>query len=103
MSTNNGNDTNKSPHILNASSNLIGFSFVLFSTLQILNLGKETLIDEIAVVEMLLFSVSSLFSFMSMRISSEHKSYLYEKVADYIFFAGLITIFLSAVALLLFK
>jgi hypothetical protein len=103
MSTNNGNGDSKSHHILNASSNLIGFSFVLFSTVRILNLGKETLIDEIAVLEMILFSISSLLSFMSMRSASEYKSYLYEKIADYIFFSGLGTIFLSSIALLLFK
>ena len=66
----NRNNENKSPHILNASSNLVGFSFLLVTTIQVIGLPKTTLIDEVAAIETLLFCVSSLFSFMSMRTTS---------------------------------
>ncbi len=98
MSTNNDNNNN-SPHILNASSNLVGFSFIVLTTVRVLGLPNITIIDKIATAEILLFCVSSLFSFMSMRAASERRSNLYENVADYIFFSGLIILSLAAVLL----
>ena len=99
MSTNSENNSGKSPHILNASSNLVGFSFILLTAIKVIGPQKTTLVDDIAAVEILLFCVSSLFSFMSMRTASEYKAYLYESIADYIFFAGLSILSLAAVLL----
>jgi hypothetical protein len=36
------------PHILNASSNLLGICFVVLTSLKVLNVAKNTIIDEVA-------------------------------------------------------
>jgi hypothetical protein len=97
MPENNANDQGKSPHILNASSNLVGFSFLLLTAVKTFGLQRATLIDDVAAVEVLLFSVSSLLSFMSMRATSAHQSYFYENIADIIFFIGLSILSLGAI------
>jgi len=90
------NNNNNSPHILNASSNLVGFSFLVLTTVKVLGLPNITVIDQIAAAEIFLFCVSSLLSFVSMRTSSERRSNFYEYIADYIFFIGLIILSLTA-------
>lgn len=96
------NKENKnSSHILNASSNLVGFSFILFTTIRAIGLSKDTLLDEIAALEILLFCISSLFSFMSMRTNSEQRANFYENVADFIFFIGLGILCIVAILLTL--
>ncbi len=90
-------NNNKAPHILNASSNLVGFSFLLLSAVKLFGLSYPTFVDDIAAVEVLLFSVSSLFSFLSMRSRQTSKSLFYESLADVIFFAGLTILCFAAV------
>ena len=38
-------DKDKSPHILNASSNLLGLCFVVLTSLKLLNIAGKTIID----------------------------------------------------------
>ena len=95
------NENNKAPHILNASSNLVGFSFVLFTAVKAFGLSGATLIDDIAAIEVVLFCMSSLFSFMSLRTVSVQKSNFYENVADIIFFIGLGILSLAAIFIML--
>ena len=90
----------RAPHILNASSSLVGFSFVLLSTIRLLGVGKSSFLDEIAGLEILLFCISSLFSFLSLRQESEAKALFYEGVADYVFLTGLGVLLVAAVMLL---
>jgi hypothetical protein len=89
-------DNNKSPHILNASSNFVGFSFLVLSAVQALRVSGVTILDEIAALEILIFSTSSFLSFLSMRANTERKSYLYENAADFIFFSGLLLLLFTA-------
>lgn len=90
------NNNNKSPHILNASSNLVGFSFIVLTTIQALHGTAATIIDEIAALEILIFIASSFFSFLSIRENLEKKSYFYENIADVIFFVGLTLLFVAS-------
>lgn len=92
----------KSPHILSASSNLVGFSFIVLTTVQALHVSSTTILDEVASVEILLFSASCLLSFLSIRSSSENRSRLYEDIADATFFVGLAMLF-AAAAIILFS
>ena len=78
------------------------FIRIMSLSVGIVGLPKTTLIDEVAAIETLLFCVSSLFSFMSMRTTSEHKSYFYENIADYIFFVGLGILSITSILLTLF-
>lgn len=89
-------DNKKSPHILGASSNLVGFSFIILTTIQVLHIGQLTLIDEIAAIGILLFSASCFFSFLSIRTKKETKSLFYENIADLIFFTGLLLLLIAA-------
>lgn len=82
----------KSSHILSASSNLLGICFILLTSLKLFNISKNTIIDEITLVAIILFMTSCLFSFLSIR-SVTKRSDLYEKIADFIFLAGLFLLF----------
>jgi hypothetical protein len=86
----------KSPHILNASSNLLGICFILLTSLRLLSNTEKTIIDEITVAATILFTASCIFSFLSIR-GHTRKSDLFEKVADYIFLAGLCLLFITTI------
>ncbi|MCX5851504.1 MAG: hypothetical protein NT072_05550 [Deltaproteobacteria bacterium] len=77
-------------HILPVSSNLLGLSFILLSFIKLSDFSAKTIIDEILGVVVVLFLASSIFSYASMR--SLRQSDFFEKVADVIFFAGLISL-----------
>lgn len=88
------NKNDKSPHILNASSNLLGFCFIVLTSLRVLNLNGKTIIDELTSVAMIMFMMSSVLSFLSMRYS-KIKGDRFEKVADIIFLTGLFFLFVT--------
>ena len=92
------NKSDKSPHILNASSNLLGFCFIVLTSLRVLNLNGKTIIDELTSVAMILFMISSVLSFLSMRNSKINGGH-FEKIADIIFLTGLF--FLFAITMLI--
>lgn len=85
----------KAPHILNTSSNLLGLCFVVFTTVKALKIQENTLVDDLASICILLFMGASILSFLSIRSKIERSSILYEKIADVIFLAGLIVMFLT--------
>jgi len=84
----------KSPHILNASSNLLGLCFVVLTSLKVLKVSGGTVIDEITAGTTILFMSSCILSFMSIR-NSFNRSDLLEKIADIIFLTGLGTLFVT--------
>ena len=86
----------KAPHILNASSNLLGICFVVLTSLKLLNVAKTTIIDEVATVDIVAFTASCLLSFLSLR-NNNPKSYRLEKIADFIFIAGICLLFVTAI------
>ena len=86
---------NISRHILPTSSNLLGLCFVVLTFIRILKLGNETLIDEIVAIAIVLFFISSFFSYVSMR--SDKWSQSCEKIADGIFLIGLFLLSIGSV------
>jgi hypothetical protein len=86
---------NISRHILPTSSNLLGLCFVILTFIKILKLGHETLIDEIVATAIVLFFISSFFSYVSMR--SDRWTQLCEKIADSIFLIGLFLLSIGSV------
>lgn len=84
----------RSPHILNASSNLLGICFIVLTSLKFFGRTEQTLLDEISFVAIILFMGSCVCSFMSMKAK---KSNNLEKIADFIFMAGLLVLFVTAV------
>lgn len=87
---------NKSSHIFNASSNLLGLCFVVLTSLKVLNISSKTVIDEITLVAIMLFMTSCVLSFLSIR-SATGKSHRFENFADAIFMGGLGLLFITTI------
>ena len=85
---------NKSEHILNTSSNLLGFCLVVLTSLKISKYSSVSIIDELMCVGSLFLIISSVFSFLSIRAEKENLSVRYEKIAENIFITALIFVFL---------
>ncbi len=87
------NNKEKSPHILNTSSQLLGLCFIVLTALKIQDKRQETIIDEITAIASILFMISSILSFLSIRDKTA-RGETFEAVADFIFLIGLIIMFL---------
>lgn len=82
---------NRSPHILSTSANLLGICFIVLTSLKKLNLANGSLIDEFAVLAVVIFMTSCILSFISMRRERTVSKRL-EKIADIIFLSGLVVL-----------
>lgn len=89
----------KSTHILNASSNLLGFSLVIITSLKISKISQSTHLDEFAGVACVFFAFSCFFSFLAIRTSQEKREKRFETIADYLFLSALFCIVLAVVIL----
>ncbi len=92
----------KSPHIMNASTNLVGFTFIVLTSIKAFHLGQSVLIDEIVAVSVAGFMLSTLLSFLSIRSDEQSSSSNYETVADYVFFGSLLLMFVVCVILTIY-
>ena len=87
--------SNRNPqHILNTSSNLLGFCLVVLTSLKISKYDQLTKIDEFTGVACILLITCSLLSFLSIRTSRDKFIRLFEEMADKIFIVALIFVFL---------
>jgi uncharacterized paraquat-inducible protein A len=77
----------RNPHILNASTNLLGISFIIIGGLKLTNSNADTLADQGAWVAALLYFISALTSYFSIRNDGRIK--IHVTVADFSFIAGL--------------
>lgn len=84
--------TEKSPHILNSSSNLLGFCLVVLTSIKISKFSAATYIDEITGLAAITLMISCIFSFLSIRSKDETRSEKLERVADIIFLVGLVSL-----------
>lgn len=89
----------KSAHILNASSNLLGLCFLVLTSLKVLKLTQKTYIDETVTVALVFFMLSCILSFLSIKGDIKMDTKL-ENVADYLFLGGLIVLFLTAILII---
>jgi hypothetical protein len=85
---------NKSPHILNTSATLMGLCFVVLTSISINRMADKSMIDELTAMAILMFMVSCVLSFLSMR-SKTSSGIRYEQIADIIFLAGLLFLFIT--------
>ena len=90
---------NKSPHILNTSANLLGFTFLVLTSIKGFGLPQAGFIDEFVAVCVVIFSFSCFFSFLSMRSKKAELIEQYETWSDYLFLAGLIILALVSALL----
>ncbi len=84
---------NKSSHILNTSSNLLGFCLIVLTSLKISKYSEMSIIDEFTGAASVLLMASSLLSFLSIRSTKETSGLRFEKYADIFFLLALIIIF----------
>lgn len=91
----------KSTHILNTSSNLLGFTFLVLSSMKGLGLPQGSIIDKAIACCVALFATSSFLSFLSIRSHSVVKSERLELFADYIFLLGLFLVVVITVLMAL--
>ena len=91
-------DKDNSPHILNTSATLLGICFVVLTSLNVMNVTGKTIMDELTTAAIIMFMASSLLSFLSMR-SSKAPGERYEKIADFVFLAGLFFLFITTMLL----
>lgn len=82
-----------SQHILGTSANLLGFCLFVITSLHLTSQTKNILIDEFTSIVALLLTISSIFSFASIRTENKNKEYKLEQIADYIFVISLLCIF----------
>jgi len=82
-----------SQHILNTSSNLLGFCLVVLTSLKISKFNEGSIIDELTGVACILLMGSTLFSFLSIRSKTDKFIVRYEQTADYIFTGALFLVF----------
>lgn len=80
-------------HILNTSSNLLGFCLLIITSLKISGKSAQTLVDEILMGSLVLFMTSCLLSFLSMRSHKPKSITLMEHLAEYAFVTGLVSLF----------
>src|SRR5205809_3956352 len=88
----------KSPHILNASSNLLGLCFIVLTSLRLLKVEDRNTMSILATVATTLFMTSTLLSFLSLKRDSTISKKL-ERIADYVFIAG--ALFMYAITLMI--
>ena len=82
-----------SQHILGTSANLLGFCLFVITSIHLADKTENTLIDEFTSITALLLTVSSVFSFISIRTENEKREYRFEQIADYLFLLSLIGVF----------
>ncbi|MFT3796076.1 hypothetical protein [Flavobacterium sp.] len=87
------------PHILNASSTLLGLCFVVLTSLKLGDNHETSRIDEFTAIAILMFMTSSILSYLSMR--SERLAARYERKADITFLSGLIVLFITTLLITL--
>ncbi|MEO8589967.1 MAG: hypothetical protein ABI432_11390 [Flavobacteriales bacterium] len=85
----------KSPHILNTSSNLLGFCLIVMTSLKVSNHTEASLLDELTGFAAVLLMASCILSFLSMRTAKPVRSERLERTADVVFLGGLSLVFLA--------
>ena len=83
-----------SQHILNTSANLLGFCLFVITSLHITDTAETSKIDEFTSVIALLLTCSCMFSFASIRTTNPKREIRLETIADYLFMASLVGIFI---------
>lgn len=90
---------NTSQHILGTAANLLGFCLFVITSLHVTDRSESSRIDEFTSVIALLLTLSSIFSYISIRTVHPVREQQMERVADYFFIISLIGIALIIVLL----
>ncbi|MEO8733786.1 MAG: hypothetical protein ABI373_05610 [Flavobacteriales bacterium] len=90
---------NTSQHILGTAANLLGFCLFVITSLHVTDRAESSRIDEFTSVIALLLTLSTLFSYASIRTLHPVREQRMERVADYFFISSLMGIALIIVLL----
>ncbi len=88
-------------HILPTSANLLGFTFLILTSIRGLGFSKTGVIAEATGFCLSLFAISSLLSFLSIRSNERITMINYEKWAEWIFLLALIICALLSILVVL--
>ena len=83
------------PHVLNASTNLLGVSFVVIGALKLSNSNARSYADEVAWVSTAMFLIAVVSSYWAIR--RNEASQVTNVIADTSFFLGILLLALSVV------
>jgi hypothetical protein len=86
---------NRSPHILNSASNLLGICFVIIGGLKLTDMNARSYSDETAWVAALLLFLSVMVSYLAIRNGGARRWQTI--VADAAFITGVVTLMTSVV------
>ncbi|HWV66196.1 MULTISPECIES: hypothetical protein [unclassified Chitinophaga] len=87
----------KSPHILNTSTNLLGFCLIVLTSIKVAGFNHATVIDDCTGIAAILLMASCLLSFLSLKSRYGKTSERLEQIADYTFLVALICISITIV------
>ncbi len=82
-----------SQHILGTSANLLGFCLIRITSIHFANKAENSIIDEFTSAVALLLTISSILSFLSIKMKNGDLSFKLEQIADYFFIIALVGIF----------
>lgn len=83
------------PHILNASTNLLGFCLVIITSLKISKFKHSSYLDEFTVGAIFCLTLSCTLSFLAIKSKQLKRSHILENSADILFFIALLFILLA--------
>ncbi|CAN5797510.1 hypothetical protein BH11PSE6_BH11PSE6_19600 [soil metagenome] len=86
----------KTTHILNAASNLLGITLLIIAGLHITNQAQKSVADEVAWLSAVCFSVSCGLSYLSIRSPETDR---WEDWADRIFLTGIVSLVIAVLVL----
>ena len=76
-------------HILNSSTTMIGVCITVIALFRVMKTNLQTYADELLGIDTLVFTISALFSYASLR---KNNNELPEKIADFFFLMGMLLI-----------
>ena len=86
-----GKKKDKASHILNTSATLLGICFIVLTSIHLNDIKETTIVDQLIAVSIVMFMISSILSFLSMR-NTKKPSEKMETTADIIFLTGLFSL-----------
>lgn len=83
-------------YVFSGSTTMIGVCITVIALFKAMNAGLQTYADEILGINILVFILATFFSYLSLRNTNRK----WEKIADYLFFTGLIILLIVGIMII---